>query len=266
MRRCDNPAVVVDRVSKSYEVGKTSFLQKKDGKVVHALSDVTFVVERGESIGILGRNGSGKSTLMRLISGAEQPSEGRILVSSQPTLLSVAAALRPDLTGLQNIRIGLLAQGVNPADIAELESGIRDFAGIGEAIYRPMRTYSSGMGARLRFAIATAVQQEILLVDEALATGDAAFKSRARDRMNGHLNGAGTIFLVSHSLKTMQEICTRLLWLNDGSLISDGEPQMVSDQYRRWSKFVAKGDATAAQRVVMETRGKYRESRIHLSG
>ncbi|MEH0147252.1 ATP-binding cassette domain-containing protein [Corynebacterium sp. Q4381] len=262
MRRCDEPAVVVDRVSKIYKASDRRFWQGSSNLDVEALKGISFAVSKGESVGVLGRNGSGKSTLMRLIAGAEQPTNGRILVSAQPTLLSVSAALRPDLTGRQNIRLGLLAQGTLPAAIPELEEDICDFAGIGSAVDRPMRTYSSGMNARLKFAIATAVDRDILLVDEALATGDIAFKSRAQQRMSEYLVTAGTIFLVSHAPTTMKDMCSRILWIHNGDLIADGASEEVADEYQRWTQCISKRDEESAAAVIEETRSGYNQPRF----
>lgn len=262
MRRYVEPAVVVDNVYKTYKSSGRRFWRDTSHLDVEALKGITFAVSKGESVGVLGRNGSGKSTLMRLIAGAEQPTSGRVLVSAQPTLLSVSAALRPDLTGRQNIKLGLLAQGIHPDAIPGLEADICDFAGIGTAVDRPMRTYSSGMNARLKFAIATAVDRDILLVDEALATGDTAFKSRAQHRMEEYLETAGTIFLVSHAPTTMKEMCSRILWIHNGDLIADGGSEDVASRYRQWSKFISEGSEESAKDVVEATRTAYEQPRI----
>ena len=146
---------------------------------VHALRGVSFRVSEGEAIGFVGVNGSGKSTLLRIIAGVETPTRGQVLTSATPSLLGVNAALIPHLTGARNIEIGLLALGYTPKQAKALHPKVADLAGIGKAIHRPMKTYSSGMSARLRFAIAMAVDPQILLIDEALGTGDAAFADRA---------------------------------------------------------------------------------------
>ncbi|WP_169466608.1 ABC transporter ATP-binding protein [Corynebacterium maris] len=229
------------------EVG---FTPRRKRIVVEALKPVSFAVSAGESIGIIGQNGSGKSTLLSLIAGSESQSTGSILVSSQPTLLSVSAALQQHLTGLQNVRLGLLAKGLSLSEAKNIELEVAQWADIGDAIHRPMKTYSSGMGARLRFAIATAVPPKVLLVDEALATGDAAFNARARSRMNSFLDNAATVFLASHSINEVRNQCKRVLWLHEGELIADGPTDQVTRFYRKWTTLSSEGDRKTAAQMI----------------
>lgn len=231
---------------------------------VRALERVSFVSYTGESIGILGRNGSGKSTLLRLIAGGEAPTAGEIRVSSQPTLLGVSAALQPRLSGAQNIRLGLLAMGLSPEEVDEKFGDICRFADIGDAIYRPMNTYSSGMGARLKFAISTSVHPEILLVDEALSTGDASFTDRAQKRMRRMLESSGTVFLVSHGAAVIQETCTRAIWLHDGRVIADGAAEDVTKSYRVWGNRKATGKDEEAAAIIKKMEGYYHTPKIEL--
>lgn len=252
----NRPTVIVRGVAKTYYAEKRRAERlcssKKKNSDVHALRDVSFVAEEGEFIGILGRNGSGKSTLMRLIAGTEAPSQGEILVSAKPTLLGVSAALQPKLTGRENIKLGLFAQGIHPKQLEKMSEDIQEFADIGTAIDRPMADYSSGMGSRLKFAISTAVKRDILLVDEALSTGDATFNERARGRMNEFLVGSGTIFLVSHALPTIKEMCGRAIWIDQGVLIADGDVEEVTWQYRRWAARFARRNYEGADEVIQE--------------
>lgn len=266
----DNPTVLAKNVKMTYRSDnkRTVFrnplaspLQKKD-RFVHALKGVSFIAEQGESIGVLGRNGSGKSTLMRLIAGKEAPTEGEILVSSTPTLLNVSAALQPRLSGLQNIRLGLLAQGIHPKDIPVLSENIQEFADIGNAVNRPMNTYSSGMGARLKFAISTSVKRQVLLIDEALATGDAAFTKKAQDRMMSFLTDSGTIFLVSHAMPTIKNICSRAIWLNDGEIIADGPAEEVTQLYNKWTMRIGKGETQWANDLINSVKSAYQQPLI----
>ncbi|MBI8990144.1 ABC transporter ATP-binding protein [Corynebacterium meridianum] len=217
---------------------------------VQALSGVTFTADKGDSIGVLGLNGSGKSTLLRVIGGLETPKTGRVLASSQPTLLGVSAALEPALSGLQNIRLGCLAIGMTPDDLPAAMEEIAEFIDIGDALYLPMNTYSSGMAARLRFAIATAANPEILLIDEALATGDAAFKSRSQKKMDAMRENAGTMFLVSHQAKTVEELCTRALWLHQGHLIATGTASELAREYRQWAWSMSRREYNKANRIL----------------
>lgn len=200
---------------------------------VHAVRDVSFVAYRGESVGLVGRNGSGKSTLLRSIAGLVPPTGGQIWIDGRAALLGVGAVLLPKLTGRQNIRIGCLAQGLTPHQVEEVMDDIVEFADIGPFIDLPMNTYSTGMGARLRFAISTAAVPEILVVDEALATGDAQFKEKAQERIEQFRRQAGTVFIVSHSRSSVEKMCDRVLWIDEGRLLADGAPAPVYGLYDR---------------------------------
>lgn len=198
---------------------------------VHAVKNVSFVARRGESIGIVGLNGSGKSTLLRAVAGLIPPNKGRVWVEGQPSLLGVNAVLMPKLSGERNIYIGGQALGLTKEQIRERFDDIVEFSGIGDSVYLPMRTYSSGMAARLRFAISTAATPEILMIDEALATGDAQFRERSQERIEAIRQDAGTVFLVSHSAGTIRETCDRAMWMEKGHLIADGPVNDVMDAY-----------------------------------
>ncbi|MFJ8650485.1 ABC transporter ATP-binding protein [Streptomyces sp. NPDC093546] len=201
---------------------------------VHAVKGVSFVAYKGEAIGLIGTNGSGKSTLLKAIAGLLPTSQGRIYTQGQPSLLGVNAALMGDLTGERNVILGGLAMGMTREEIHARYQEIVDFSGInekGDFISLPMRTYSSGMGARLRFAIAAAKSHEVLLIDEALATGDAKFRRRSQERINELRAEAGTVFLVSHSNGTIRETCDRAIWLEAGTILMDGPANEVVDAY-----------------------------------
>lgn len=203
---------------------------------IRAVRGVSLIAHHGETIGIVGRNGSGKSTLLRGIAGLLPLKHGAVYVSGETSLLGVNAALMRDLTGERNIMIGGLALGLSKAEIREQFDDIVEFAGIGEYVYLPMQSYSSGMGARLRFAISSAGRPDILMIDEALATGDAEFKERSKARIDDIRHHAGTIFFVSHSLKTVREMCTRVIWLDQGTLRMDGPTDEVCDAYLKFIK------------------------------
>ena len=203
-----------------------------DGRrVVHAVRGVSFDVVEGEAVGILGSNGSGKSTLLAAIAGLLTPASGEILVNAEPRLMGVGATLIPAATGVRNIRLGCLALGVDPETIEERMNEIVDFIDIGEAIDRPLRTYSSGMRARLHFAIATAVVPRILLIDEALSVGDKRFREKSSQRIDQMLAGAGTLLLVSHLLPELAARCTRGIWIEKGLLRMDGPIDEVIEAY-----------------------------------
>lgn len=212
---------------------------------VAALNPFSLVVNHGESVGVMGRNGSGKSTLMRIIAGQEPPSTGSVFASGTPVLLGVNAALVPDLSGDQNIVLGCLAMGMSMEQVREKFDQIVELSGLGKQIHLPMKSFSSGMGSRLRFAIAAAVDPEILLIDEALNTGDDQFRGRSKQRMDELRSNAGSVFLVSHSTATIKEMCTRVIWLDQGDLLMDGEPTAVIKRYEAYMKALTSGDRFA---------------------
>lgn len=195
---------------------------------------VSFVAHHGESIGLVGRNGSGKSTFLRALAGLMPLSGGEIYASGDVALLGVNAALMNQLSGERNVMIGGLAQGLTRKEVRERFDEIVDFAGIGEFIHLPMRAYSSGMAARLRFAISSATVPDILIIDEALATGDAEFKAKSAARIEEIRSRAGTVFLVSHSAATIRRMCDRVIWLEKGKVVADGEPTEIIEQYEQF--------------------------------
>lgn len=202
-------------------------------RTVHALKGVSFVANANESIGVIGTNGSGKSTLMRTITGLTPATRGAVYAKSRPNLLGVGAALIPDLSGGNNIILGGLAMGMERAEIEAQYDQIVEFTGLKEFIDMPMRTYSSGMSARLKFAIATAKQHEILIVDEALSVGDRDFQKKSEKRIRDIRERAGTVFLVSHSMRSIRDTCNRTIWIEKGELRADGDTDSVVKQYEK---------------------------------
>lgn len=250
------PTVIVDNLHIVYKVygagtGKGSatsalsrIVSRKASpaiREVHAVRGVSFTARKGEAVGLIGRNGSGKSTLLRAIAGLLPPEKalgGGVYTDGQPSLLGVNAALMNDLTGERNAVLGCLAMGMSPAEVKEAFPGIVEFSGIqenGDFINMPMRTYSSGMGARLRFSIAAAKTHDVLLIDEALATGDARFQRRSEERIRELREQAGTVFLVSHSLGPVRDTCDRAIWLDKGTILMDGDVDEVCDAYTEHS-------------------------------
>lgn len=199
--------------------------------LVHALKGVSFDAHEGDAIGVVGSNGSGKSTLLSAVAGMLPPTSGEILVAEEPKLLGVGAMLLPAATGMRNIRLGCLALGMKMAEVEERIASIVEFIGIGDAIERPLRTYSSGMRARLHFAIATAVAPRILLIDEALGVGDKVFRAKAQERIEEIVASAGTLMLVSHSLGEIARLCRRVLWIEQGVLRADGPTDEILEIY-----------------------------------
>jgi teichoic acid transport system ATP-binding protein len=252
LHRRPSPTVVVDDVHVVYRVhgaggaagGPVAALRRMMSgerpsgiREVHAVKGVSFTAWEGEAIGLIGSNGSGKSTLLRTIAGLLPTDRGAVYTAGQPTLLGVNAALISDLSGERNVMLGCLAMGMTKAEVRERAAGIIDFSGInerGEFSTLPMRTYSSGMAARLRFSIAAAKNHDVLLVDEALATGDAHFRRRSEARVRELRDQAGTVFLVSHQIGTIRETCERTIWLESGVIRLDGATDEVVTEYEKF--------------------------------
>jgi ABC-type polysaccharide/polyol phosphate transport system ATPase subunit len=208
---------------------------KKHTRVINALSDVNLDIHYGAVLGIIGSNGAGKSTLMRVISGIVPPSQGRIEVyGSVSTLLALGVGFNPSMTGRDNVYLGGLAAGMSREDIDRDFDAIADFSELGEAIDAPMRTYSSGMYARLAFSVAAVVEPDILIIDEALSTGDAKFKEKSLNRIKELRTADRALILVSHALGTIEDICNEVIWLNKGKLMMRGEPAEVITAYREF--------------------------------
>lgn len=259
------PSVVVDKVSMTYKTTSRSkgadapegstwrLLRRKATKTtavsVTALNELSLVVKHGESVGIIGRNGSGKSTLLKIVGGQVPPTSGAVYATSTPVMLGVNAALIPGLSGDQNIMLGCLAMGMTKQQIDQKYAAIVELSGLEEAIHMPMKSYSAGMGSRLRFAIAAAIDPEILIIDEALNTGDAQFKDRTRKRMMELLEQAGTVFFVSHSMSAVLDLCNRAIWLDQGELLADGAPTDVVKYYRLFTQRLAEGDRVGAMKI-----------------
>ena len=206
---------------------------------VHAVRGISFTAYKGEAIGLIGSNGSGKSTTLAAVAGLLPTASGAIYTDGQPSLLGVNAAMMNDLTGERNVVLGCLAMGMTYAEVRERYQGIVDFSGIngrGDFVSLPMRTYSSGMGARLRFSIAAAKTHDVLLIDEALSTGDASFQRRSEARIKELREEAGTVFLVSHSSKSIRDTCDRTIWLEHGLIRADGPTDEVVEAYESYMK------------------------------
>lgn len=257
-----SPAVVIDNVTMIYNVTSTGggeevpvaapvrWARKALGRppVVknQALTDITLAIHQGEFVGFIGRNGSGKSTLMNIVAGQMNPTVGRVYSVDTPVKLGVNVSLVPALSGEKNIRLGCLAQGMHPDQVAEILPDLVEVAALGKAIHWPMKAYSSGMAARLRFAVATATDPHILILDEALSTGDAQFRERGQKRMAEIREQAGCVMFVSHSMSEIRDMCTRVVWLDQGDLLMDGDPKTVTSEYEAFMKDLAAGNNLAA--------------------
>ena len=200
-----------------------------------ALRDVSFTVERGETLGLIGQNGSGKSTALKLISGILQPTSGRVEVEGRlSALIELGAGFHPDLTGRENIFLNGSLLGLSRKEMQARFDEIVEFSELGRFIDMPLKHYSSGMQMRLGFAIATCVDPDVLLVDEVLAVGDEGFQRKCLARINGFRGTDKAIVFVSHDLGAVRELCDRVIWLEDGRVMADGAAHEVVGRYLAW--------------------------------
>lgn len=200
---------------------------------VRALRGITLDIAYGSVLGVIGTNGAGKSSLMRVISGIIPPTSGRVEVEGKvSTLLALGVGFNPRLTGRENVILGGLAAGLSRAEIESQFDEIAAFAEIGDAIDSPMKTYSSGMYSRLAFAVSVVVEPDILIIDEALSTGDARFKKKCLERIKSLRSHNRAIIIVSHALGTVKDICNDVVWLNQGEIKMRGEPEQVIAAYK----------------------------------
>ncbi|MDO5663535.1 MAG: ABC transporter ATP-binding protein, partial [Brachybacterium sp.] len=254
--------VVAHRVRMRYKAPRTDrtprrtlagkLLRRRQMVSVPAVRGVDLEAREGEFIGIIGRNGSGKSTLLRMLAGVEPPTSGLVLTSARPQLLGVSAALIPDLTGAENIKLGFLALGMTPEETDARFEEAAELSALEDALDLPMRTYSSGMGARLKFAISVMAEPKILMIDEALSTGDATFAERSQKKMDDLLSRAGTVFMVNHAPRTIENVCSRVIWMEKGQIVMDGDTKDVSSRYRSFAYRLAKGREEEAMRILRE--------------
>jgi ABC-2 type transport system ATP-binding protein/teichoic acid transport system ATP-binding protein len=239
-------AVRVENVSLTYRTTfervptfKTALVRLGRGeravREVHAVQDMSFEVEHGTTIGVIGANGAGKSTLLRMIAGILPPTKGRIEVHGRvSTLLSLGVGFNAQLSGRENVVLGGLAGGLSRKEIQEKYEEITDFAELGDFIDMPMRTYSSGMYQRLAFSVAVNMEPDILLVDEALSAGDARFKQKAAAKMKDLVSNARTMFLVSHSAASIRDLCEEAIWMHKGKLMLRGPSADVNAAYNKF--------------------------------
>lgn len=234
-------SVVISELDIKYKVYEDQFLSARElvsrgfrsrkSTIIHAVKNLSINIQVGEALGIVGSNGSGKSTLLRAIAGLQTPAHGTVLVRGEAHLLGVGAALKPALSGYRNVMLGGLAMGLSRDDIENKMVSVREFSGLGEAMSRPMNTYSSGMRSRLAFSIATLRVPEVLLIDEALAVGDQDFRAKSLARINEIREEANTVIMVTHNLAEIRQTCLRAVWLEEGELRADGPAEEVLGLY-----------------------------------
>lgn len=236
-------AINVEHISKVYKLyqGKADRIKdalhiggKKNYQEYHALSDVSFEVKRGETVGLIGTNGAGKSTLLKTITGVLTPSSGQIVVNGKiSALLELGAGFNMEYTGLENIYFNGTLLGYTKEQMEERVPKIIEFAGIGDYINQPVKTYSSGMFARLAFAMAINVEPDILIVDEALSVGDIYFQSKCFKKMDEIKKRGTTILLVTHDMSSVVKYCDKVVVLNHGKVIKEGNPKEMVDIYKK---------------------------------
>jgi ABC-type polysaccharide/polyol phosphate transport system ATPase subunit len=203
---------------------------------VKALQNFSLEIKRGERLGVIGHNGAGKSTLLKVLAGIYPPTAGRLEVQGEvSSLFDIALGFEPEATGWENIYFRGYLQGETPRSIRAKMQPIADFSELGDFLNTPVRYYSAGMLVRLAFAIATAVEPEILLVDEVLSVGDMAFAEKATQRMREMMDRAQLIVMVSHDMESIKRICHRVVWMDHGCLRMIGRPQEVVDAYTAWA-------------------------------
>ena len=228
----------VGKVYKRYLKNTDRILEWFGSKVKHqenwVLKNISFNIQKGESVGILGVNGAGKSTLLKIMSGTIPPTEGKLFVNGKvAALLELGMGFDMELTGRENMLISGQIRGLSEQELKLKYVEIEQFADIGEYIDMPVRTYSSGMQVRLAFAISTATLPDILIIDEALAVGDAAFQRKCFRKIEDFCNNGGTVIYVSHDVESVKKLCDKAILLQDGKVVSEGEAKKVCDIYEK---------------------------------
>lgn len=219
-------------------IRKTFLHKKKRNEVFEAVKHVTFSVQEGDILGIIGKNGSGKSTLLKSIAGVFAPNAGTIdLKGHSVSLMSLGVGFKDSLSGRENIILSGMLLGFSEKEIEERSQDIIGFAEIGDFIDRPVRTYSSGMYSKLAFAITAMLETDIMLVDEVLSVGDEQFRLKSLGKMKELINDRKrTVIIVSHSISTLKELCNQVLWLHDGEVRELGETDVVLKHYEEYMK------------------------------
>lgn len=232
----DNVSVEYRRAttkSRSIKQASVDLLKgKRKFQTFKALDGVTFEINSGEILAIVGRNGSGKSTLLKVISRVIPPTNGRIIVRGHvEPMIELGVGFNPELSGRENIMLNAAIHGRNPKIVKERVEDLIKWAGLEEVVDLPLRTYSSGMVARLGFAVATDINPDIVLVDEVLAVGDIDFMEKSRARMEKIMSEGSTVVLVSHDLETVRSLATRAIWIEHGKIKAHGDPSAVINSY-----------------------------------
>lgn len=219
----------------SFKVFIKNLLKKKENKKFWALRNVSFEIQKGEILGVVGANGSGKSTLLRIIGGIYRPDEGKIAVNGTPSaLLSLGTGFRPELTGIDNVLLNGIMLGFTEQEVRAQMDKIIDFSELGRFVNEPVKNYSSGMKARLGFSIAAYLNKEIMLIDEVLGVGDRSFKRKSQEKMKELIKDKSkTVIIVSHNLDSIKEYATKVLWINKSKFMMLDKPDTVIEAYKK---------------------------------
>ena len=234
-------AIKIEHLSKVYKIfdkptdrvkEALNPFRKRYSRDFYALNDVSLTIKKGETVGIIGKNGAGKSTILKIITGVLTPTSGSVQVNGRiASLLELGAGFNPEMTGIENIYMNGTIMGYSKEEMDDRVQDIIDFADIGEFINQPVKMYSSGMFARLAFAVNAFVEPDILIVDEALSVGDMKFQVKCMDKMAELMKGGCTVIFVSHDINAIRRLCHRAFFFNQGQLLADGEVNTVADMY-----------------------------------
>lgn len=252
--------VVIDfkNVSKIYKLKRKDKQVSKEQKNqdFYALKDISFQIEKGQVVGILGTNGSGKSTMSLVLAGIAAPNEGTIEIKGEQALIAIQTGLNNQLTGLENIKLKGALLGLSKKRIQEIIDGVIEFAEIGDFLYQPVKKYSSGMKSRLGFSINLCLDPDILIIDEALSVGDKGFANKCLNKMNELKKNGKTIVFISHSLPQVREFCDSAMWLEGGKLKEYGDVQTVCDHY---ADYVERYNKMSDAKKKAELESKFKE-------
>ena len=270
----DTDLILLDQVGKDYPMmndhgGRfrtlwSLLVKKTDYPKFPALVDVSFVLRRGESLGLIGENGAGKSTLLKLIAGVVKPSKGRVVVNGRiGALLELGAGFHPDYSGRENIYLSAALSGLGRENLKEKINSIIEFADIGEHIDQPIKHYSSGMVVRLGFAIVTAMRPEVLITDEVLAVGDESFQKKCIRWIEDFLEGGGTLLLCAHSMFHIQKLCKKAIWVHHGHVREYGDSGEVTRNYLAYHEEKSRPPAADKTKLTVGEGGVYAIQELH---
>jgi lipopolysaccharide transport system ATP-binding protein len=268
-----NIAVKIENVSKYYKLYNEPKdrlkealhpFNKKYHTPFYALKNLNIEIRKGDILGVVGRNGCGKSTLLKLITGVLQPNEGKVSVNGKITaLLELGAGFNPEFTGIDNIKFYSKILGITDKDLQDKLPLITAFAELGEFLYQPVKTYSSGMKARLGFSVAVHVDPEILILDEVLAVGDVLFRRKCYAKMEDFFNSGKTIIYVSHDANSVNQLCNRAVLIHDGNIIMDSKPEKVTAYYEKLLFAKPKNIQAVLSEIVSINDNKNKPKRIN---